>query len=430
MIPALELSVQHSIDTHQLLANKTEPVICALSGGADSVALLTALTTLGYNCVAAHCNFHLRGDESMRDQYHAESVAQKLGIRFFLKNVDVESYRQTHNASVEMACRELRYKWFHELKDSMGAQAIAVAHNYTDNVETAILNLMRGSGIDGLRGMKLRTDSGIIRPLLMTRREDIENYIFAKGLKYVIDSTNLTTDFQRNKVRHIILPAIAQTTPNGINGITQTIHHVDEQASLYHHMITETITQHMDSEGGLILKCITNHPFASLLLYEWLKPLGFTKQQAENVINSCNTSGAIFKTSSAILINDHGILRQVDNAPLEKKEFPFHITKHSIEEFNPQKDSRIAYFDASILNEPQKLECRYWQDGDTLAPFGMKGTRKLSDIFTDAKLSLDQKSRVPLLVLGDTILWVGGIRASRHFPVTPQSKQFIKVELI
>lgn len=424
----LESAIKQSIDTHHLLPDKEGVVICTLSGGADSVALLTALVNLGYNCVAAHCNFHLRGEESMRDQRHAVNIAAKLGVKILLKDMDVEAFCASHNASVEMACRELRYAWFYSLKESLSAQAIAVAHNYTDNVETAMLNLMRGTGIAGICGMKWRNENGVIRPMLQCKREDIEKYLTEKGLEYITDSSNLTNDYSRNRIRHILLPAFEQTQPTALCGITQTLNNVSEQFGLYRQMLDDT-KKAMTKHDGIDLHAVAAHPFAALLLYEWFKHLGFSRKQMEDALNSRNTSGTRFYANGTMLVNNHGILAIADTQKGADDDFPFIITKHDISLFHPTKDTKVAYFDASILSSGLELKCRYWQQGDTLAPFGMKGSKKLSDIFSDAKLSIDQKSKVPLLVMGDTILWVGGIRASRHYPVTPECKEFIKVEL-
>lgn len=424
----LELEIQQSIQTHHLLSNKNDVVICTLSGGADSVALLSALVNLGYNCIAAHCNFHLRGKESMRDQNHAINVASALGVKIFIKDMDVDAYCASNNASIEMACRELRYKWFYELKESLSAQAIAVAHNYTDNIETLMLNLMRGTGIAGLCGMKWKTDSGVIRPMLQCKREDIERYVIEKGLHFVTDSTNLTDDYKRNRIRHILLPAFENTDTAALNGITQTIGNVSEQFALYQQMLADT-KDAATTANGIDLNKLASHPFASLLLYEWFKHLGFTKSQMQDALNSRNASGSKFIANGTMLINNHGFLSVLDNHPDTSEDFPFIIIRHDISSFKPDRNPFKAYFDASILDSPHMLKCRYWQSGDTLAPFGMKGTKKLSDIFSDAKLSVAQKHKVPLLVLGDTILWIAGIRASRHYPVTPETKEFIEVTL-
>lgn len=423
----LELEIQQSIQAHHLITDKNDVIICTLSGGADSVALLSALVNLGYNCVAAHCNFHLRGEESQRDEDHAMNVASRLGVKLFIKDFDVNTYCATHNASIEMACRELRYQWFYHLKETLHAQAIAVAHNYTDNIETVILNLMRGTGIAGLCGMKWRNNNGVIRPMLRCKREDIERYVADKGLDFVTDSSNLTDAYKRNRIRHILIPALERTEPSALIGITQTVGNVSEQFALYQQML-DSIKATVSSPEGIDLHKLASHQFASLLLYEWFKHLGFTRTQMQDAIDSRSTSGSKFFANGITLINNHGILSVVSNDH-STEEFPFVIIRHDISSFRPERNPAKAYFDATILDSPLGLQCRYWQPGDILAPFGMKGTKKLSDIFSDAKLSIAEKQKVPLLVLGNTILWVAGIRASRHYPVTSETKEFIEVVL-
>lgn len=430
MTHPFEQKIQDAIDVHRLVDRIDDrPVICTLSGGADSTALLCAMVRLGYNCVASHCNFHLRGNESMRDHQCAQSVAELLGVQFIAKDMDVGQYRADHSASIEMACRELRYDWFYQLKDSVNAQAIAVAHNLTDNIETMILNMMRGTGIDGLRGMKWRSDKGVVRPMLGIERKDIEQYLSDIGIEFVTDSSNLSDDYMRNKVRHHILPAIARTDQRSLKGVELTISHLSDQSELYHSLIADAMSRCCDADGGINLEQLAAMPQASLMLYEWLKPHGLSMQQAEDAIASRTVSGTRFISAHALFVNDHGMLRYRQPGEQQSDSFPFVISTHPISEFRPSRNPDVAYFDAGILECGQPLSFRYWQHGDTLAPFGMKGTRKLSDIFSDAKLSVVQKQRVPLLMLGSTILWVAGIRASRHYPVSSDSTHFLKVAL-
>lgn len=428
-MPTLEQKASEAIKKHALLPHREIPVICALSGGADSTALLCVLTALGYKCIAAHCNYHLRGEESNRDARHAEHIATLLNVPLEMKDLDVEAYQRENNSSIEMACRDLRYTWFDQLLKKHNAQAIAVAHNAGDNIETMLLNLFRGTGIMGLTGMKWCNDMHVVRPLLLCTRNEIEDYLSARGINFVTDSTNLQTEFQRNKIRHCIIPEIMRNFPGSLNSIASTMEVLTRQAEMYSYLVEQTMQKYIDDNGGIDLYSLSMHPHAHTLLYEWLKPTGVNPAQIQSILSSISTSGVRFLCKNGTLFNDHGMLRAYsENMPEE--DFPFEITVHNISEFTPEKNNNTAYFDASISDTPYALQCRYWEKGDRIEPYGMKGSKKLSDLFNDAKLSIPEKNATPLLVLGDKILWVAGIRASRHYPVTNSTRKFIKVKRV
>lgn len=207
-------------------------VLVTLSGGADSVALLRCMLALGCDCVAAHCNFGLRGEESERDMRFAESLCRRLAVKLVTVRFDVEEYKRQHKVSTEMACRELRYEWFERMRIEQQCSAIAVAHHADDNVETLFLNLFRGTGIAGLAGIQPRNGC-IIRPLLCVGREDVEAYLRALGQDYVTDSTNLDTDFARNKIRNVILPEIERHFPAAKKGIVHTLDNLAGDLSVW-----------------------------------------------------------------------------------------------------------------------------------------------------------------------------------------------------
>lgn len=425
----LETQVEMFIRKHALLPDKSVPVISTLSGGADSVAMLAVLVRLGYKCVAAHCNFHLRGDESDRDEHHARTIAGNLGVEIVVKHFDVEHYRNSvgHPISVEMACRELRYEWFEQLRRQYEAQAIAVAHNADDNNETMLLNLFRGCGITGVRGMRPENGRYIVRPLLSCFRKEIEQYLYEKGLPYITDSTNLENDFRRNGIRNIVMPDIRRFFPSADKCMMGSIENLAENESFYRQCIEERRKLYMKEDYSIDLNLLTeNECHAGLLLYEWLGPEGFTRSDINNMLDA-HHSGRRFDTPGCSYYTDHGILRRLgisDDRSCSLENL-FDITQHPISEFSPVNDPTVAYFDSKILRNG--LWVRYRNDGDRIAPFGMRGTKKLSDLFNDAKLSLEMKDRVPLLMSGNNIVWAAGVRASRHYPVTDSTEYFIIV---
>lgn len=426
MSHVVENIVARAIADHNLLPEgRNTPVIATLSGGADSVALLAALTSLGYNCIAAHCNFHLRGDESMRDCRHAQAIARQLGAQFRMIDFDVDSHRATHGGSIEMACRELRYHWFSRLKAETAAQAIAVAHNADDNTETFFLNLLRGTSLAGLTGMAPKSGDAIIRPLLGCRRKQIEDYLDSRKLSYITDSSNLENEFMRNRLRNIILPELRKAFPNTDRGIATTIAALAENEMLYRQYIDEKQTVYAPTGqtfpidiNALIAREAHS---ATLLLYEWIRPLGFSKQQAADIIESSQKSGLTFTAGDTTLLLNRGILDRYSQPAVDLAS-RISYTEAPLSEFRPTRNPDIAFFDAAILHDGLPISVRRWQPGDRMRPFGMKGSRKVSDIFSDAKIPVDEKSDIPIITHGHDIIWIAGVKTSALHPVTPQTR--------
>lgn len=418
-------------------------IVVALSGGADSVALLAALTSLGYDCVAAHCNFHLRGEESMRDMRHAASVCSELGVDLSIKHFDVEARRKATGESVEMACRVLRYEWFESLLDQQKAVAVAVAHNHGDNVETFFLNLLRGTGIAGLTGIRPR-NGHIIRPMLGCTREEILSYLSAKGLDYVTDSSNASDDYRRNRIRNRLLPLMEECFPGAADAISTSMRHLDAARRFYAQALEER-RQRYFSDGVLRLaELVRNEPNAELMIFEWLRPYGFNAARAADILRAAGESGRVFESPTHRLVTTRSnaelypvVAAVVDS---DKDEWPADIsktmlrpahiivTRHKIGEFRPERNPYVMFADTSILDGSPEFTLRHWRRGDVLHPFGMEGSRKVSDIFTDAHLGIEAKKRVWLLWRGNRLLWVVGFRSSSFYPVTPSTREYLRLE--
>lgn len=409
------------------------PIIVALSGGADSVALLSILVSAGYKCIAAHCNFHLRGDESNRDEKHSIAIAKKLGAKIEVKHFDVVQYRESacRSTSIEMACRELRYAWFEQLRIKYNAAYIAVGHHSDDNVETMIFNLCRGTGIAGAKAMTVFTENHVWRPMLSLDRAQILEYLSSNNLTFVDDHTNFENDFSRNKIRNILLPTLFNILPTAKEGLALTVKLLGENYILYTELIKEKINKYVDEYGNVNVQQLSNEqPYATLLLYEYLKPQGINIEVAENVISSAEFSGKLFKIGSSLYVTSNGWLRKWNQCQNQSADISsyFNMEILDIDDFEASDTPSVACFDISVLEGPE-LSVRFWQSGDRISPYGMKGSKKISDLFTDAHIPRDVKQRIPLLVKDDNILWVAGIRASRLFKVTSKSKQFVKISL-
>lgn len=432
--------------TEHHLADKTCRVIVGLSGGADSVALLAMMHCLGYDILAAHCNFHLRGEESDRDEQFCRLLCDSLHIPFVKRDFDVAMQREATGESVEMACRTLRYEWWESMIRDGRGEVVAVGHHREDDIETFFLNLLRGSGIAGLKGMMPKSGN-IIRPMLDVTRAEIEEYLAVSGLGYVTDHTNLENDFSRNRLRNIIMPELQRLFPGAADGIATSVACLKDNYGLYTDAV-ETLRRKYVEEGGVIdlSRLITTEPHPSIVLYELLSPLGINMTQVKNMLGAldengrCLASGLKFSSPSISFLLDRGHLipmavtdASVDDCSVELDSPPFSMRRITRDEFtsvlSQNKDNRYCvYFDATILDGSPEFHIRSWRKSDRISPFGMKGSRLVSDIFSDAKIPVDKKESIPLLLRGDLILWIVGMRASRHFAVTDKTKEVIVVE--
>lgn len=429
--------ISASINRHQLIADG-DKVIVTLSGGADSVALLSVLVGLGYDCIAAHCNFHLRGDESDRDCAFAQSIAQSLGVECIVKHFDVSQYERDNKVSTEMACRQLRYEWFEQLRQQYAPAVIAVAHHRDDNIETFFLNLLRGTGIAGLTGMAPR-NGHIIRPMLDCTRQEVEQYLADKGLDYVTDSTNSQNDYRRNRLRNIILPMLNEQFPGASNAIASTMAMLGDNEAIYREAIDNARNRYVANNTIDLQSLISNELQAATVLFELIRPMGFNYTQACDII-AANSSGRQFFAGRNILTIHRGSLIITDQPDGKPDEYSIDLCQPVTHPINlsvsitpndgtvakPSSASTIM-LDAAVLDGNPHFVLRHWRNGDRIAPFGMNGTKKLSDIFTDAHLSIIDKENVWVLTRNDEILWVIGHRTSRHYPVTPTSTHIITI---
>ncbi len=434
--------VASTIAGHRLLS-PGDRVIVALSGGADSVALLSVMTELGYDCVAAHCNFHLRGDESQRDMRHAEAVCRELGVDLLVRDFDVDARRRLTGESVEMACRSLRYDWFDSLLNRERAKAIVVGHHREDSLETIMLNLLRGTGLDGLRGMRYRRDY-IVRPMLDCSRAQIEEHLAARRLGFVNDSSNLSDAHLRNRLRNHIIPEILRYFPDAGRAILNSAANLNAAAAIYHKAIDGYRTRFVDDRARIDLARLLAEEgdTAPTILRELLKDVGITPSQCADIIASASASGLKFHGSSdAVVELDRGFLSvsrpelvsRPDSYPVDLRRdllVPVNLcmSLHHVSEFNPGRDSDVIYLDAEALDSAHRWELRRWRKSDRIKPFGMTGSRLVSDLFSDAKFSASDKRNAWLLTCDGIIVWVVGLRASSLFAVTPLTKNYVEIK--
>jgi tRNA(Ile)-lysidine synthase len=420
--------VKDYIRKHKLL-NDNDLYIVALSGGADSVALLLLLDEMGYNIHAAHCNFHLRGEESDRDELFCESLCQQKSIPFHRIHFDTLTYAETHKVSVEMAARELRYHYFEELRSDIGATGVCVAHHQDDSVETVLLNLIRGTGLRGLTGIQCR-NGHILRPLLCVSRKEIESYLQTKDQDYVIDSTNLEDDMLRNKVRLRVIPLLQELNPAVTENILRTSENLTEAQG-----ILDSIVSLYKNSKSLDLNELNKYGSSEYILFEWLKAYGFNGVQVKEAMGA--ETGSIFTSSLGYdLLVDRG---RFVVEPTLKSLKPLCIpeegtyvldeeTKISVKKVPVwvSREERVATLDASKVHFP--LTVRRVEKGDKMVPYGMRGHRLLSDIMTDRKMTLFEKRRQIVVVdAKGIIVWLAGIRISDLCQIDDTTTEVVEI---
>ena len=444
-----ELIAKYIASEHLLSAK--DKVIVGVSGGADSVALLCVLLDLGYSCEAIHCNFHLRGDEADRDEAFVRSLCEKKGVKLHVVHFQTAEYAAQHKISIEMAARELRYDFFEQKRQELQAAVIAVAHHRDDSVETFLLNLMRGTGINGLKGIRPK-NGWVVRPLLCVSREDILRYLDAIHESYVTDSTNLHDDYKRNKVRLNLLPLMETINPSVRESIALAASRLSDVALIYDKVMEEKIKQVTCTQSGGVLRvdiaaCMSSEA-PRALLYELFSPYGFNASQLDDIYASAESEpGRRFLSATHEVIRDRecwllcplaGGRKDESVIRLEEMEGELQLP-HGAGMITWQKVKRTAGFviprdrntvcaDASCLIFPLLL--RHVMPGDKFIPFGMRGKKKLSDYMTDRKFSLFQKENQWVLCSGDKIIWLVGERADERFRVNDSTDEILLVKLV
>lgn len=420
------------------LMKQGSKLLVAVSGGADSVFLLRYLVAEGYEVEAAHCNFHLRGEESNRDEQFVHDLCATLHVPLHVQHFDTLDYAQTKGVSIEMAARTLRYEWFDQLLHEIHADSLTVAHHRDDNIESILLNLVRGTGIKGLRGMQPR-NGHIVRPLLCISRSDIIEAMDELQQTYVDDSTNFEDQYSRNKIRLNVMPLLKSINAGAEENIITAIENINEAYKLYEEGI-KYYSKHCcesrptgDAEGNYTLYInkeelqTCTSPIA--VLHEILTPYGFNRSQVQQ-IEQCKSSGKRFNSPShSLLIDRYQIIvspiskeAEIIGIPIET--YPgINVSVVEADQFTILRQNTHAYFDADKVKG--KLVVRLTKPGDKFHPFGMKGQKLVSDLLTDLKVNRLEKEHQLVVCDDERILWVVGRRASEECKVTSDTKQII-----
>lgn len=426
----------------QFGVSKQDKILLALSGGVDSMVLCDLLIKHNLNFSIAHCNFCLRGEDSDVDEHFIQSFAKSKKIKFFIKRFNTLDYAKSNRVSIQMAARQLRYDWFQFLKEEHKFNYIATAHHKDDSVETLLINLIRGTGISGLHGIK--NTSCTIRPISFFSKQDVIDYAKNNGVIYREDVTNKGDKYIRNKIRNKIIPLMQEINPNVIEAISKTITHISGVEHIYNEFIQLKKKELIkDNNGEFIINIneILNEPAPKQLLYEIISEFGF--QDVNSVFQSLNSSsGKEFFSSDFYMIKDrsHLIITK-------------HVTKNTIfiNEKTTQIDTPLMSFHTKLndglckdtmlnLNHicvnHDKLDfpliIRPWEEGDVFMPLGMSNFKKISDYFIDNKFSLIEKKKARLLISNKNIVCIFGKNSNRideRFKLVEDSKKAYIVTL-
>ena len=439
--------IEQFIEQKELMS-KNQLYLVALSGGADSVALLLVLKRLGYNVEAAHCNFHLRGEESDRDEDFCKDLCRELDIKLHLAHFDTQTDASLHGISIEMAARNLRYNYFEALLKDIDASAVCVAHHKDDSAETLLLNLVRGTGIEGLTGIKSKNNR-IVRPFLCVRRNEIINYLEQQNQSFVTDSSNFVNDVQRNKIRLDVMPLLQTINPSVVEHLNQTGEYVEDATAILNttldQMYDRVVLLKTEEQTIVDIERLEKEQSSSYLLWYILKNYGFNAAQIKQISQGLTTSiGRVWEsTTHALTINNNKIIVE----PLftcDSKEYRlieeglYHLnSKLSIEikkesyssDKGFSKDPKYIWIDADKVAFP--LFIRLIKEGDRMIPLGMKGSKLISDMLTDSKVSyFDRQRQYVLLDNEQQIIWLLGHRIDDRYKITSSTKTVLKIKLL
>lgn len=426
------------------MCSPRDKILLGVSGGVDSMVMMDLFLQKNYRIGVAHCNFQLRGAESEDEQKFVERVTKQKKIPFYTKKFNTEDFARENSMSVQMAARELRYKWFDEIKQKNAYQYLAIGHNLDDVVETFFINLNRGTGIRGLTGIK-PVFGDIIRPILFASRKEILNYARFRNLQYKEDSSNIDTKYIRNKIRHDIIPEFDQLNPDFSKIIIETIERLRDAEIFLDNSIEKIksdiiIEQSMnriliDIDKLKVLKPVNT------VLFEIIRDYGFNYKTVKNIISTlAETPGKKFYSKTHRIIKDRSYLIVTD---IEKIDYTAIKIKADVAEiatpvslsFNRFKrpenyripeETKYAVLDFNKIKYP--LELRKWRQGDRFTPLGMNNFKKLSNFFIDYKLSIPDKEAVWIITSGDDIIWIVNYRIDDRFKVESNTRDILVIE--
>ncbi len=432
------------ISRHELFT-RGDKILLTVSGGVDSMVMLSLLVATGYNVGVAHCNFCLRGAESDEDEVVVEEEAKRYGVPFYNRRFDTAGEMERTGESMEMAARRLRYTWFNELCAEHGYTVIAVAHHIDDSIETFFINLLRGTGLKGLTGIHSQMGR-VVRPLMFASRKDILEYAVANRIPFREDSSNRSTKYLRNKIRLGLLPMIREINPKFTPMMRGNLRRLDDAQNFIRVMTGKIAGEIIESHGGIdTIHADRIDPALprDFVLYEILNSAyGFKGDVVDSLCKALEggQSGRRFYSREYVACTDRGTVAVS------------RITEDDACESSLDSDAMRAYCGASVLYfdhtdidnvtdfcvpqdvallDERKLQypltLRRWREGDSFVPFGMNERKKVSDFLIDAKVSMLEKSRQFVLLSGGDIVWLVGRRTDNRYRITDSTEEILKI---
>ena len=427
------------------LFHSSNKLVLAVSGGIDSVCMAHLIKKLGLDAAIAHCNFGLRGEESDNEELFVKQLAQDLSYPFHSIQFKTNEYAEIEGLSIQVAARNLRYNWFENLRKKLAFDFIAIAHNADDSIETFFINLMRGSGIHGLTGIRPKNEL-IVRPLLFASRQQIEMYCKQNNISFRNDSSNESDKYLRNKIRHTIIPSINEINPSFHATMGENLSRLSETEQLYNYAINNFIKQiievQLDGNIHISITDLDALPTPQTILFELLKKYNFSPSTCYEIYENRNgMSGQVYYSKTKRIIKDRELFIITDieitkdsktyiEANTAEIDFPVRLKFNTIngQGYEIINNNNIAAFDIDKLNYP--LIIRKWHNGDYFKPLGLNGMKKLSDFFIDKKHSIAEKENTWLLVSANEIVWIIGQRIDDRFKITTDTQKVLEIEFI
>ena len=423
---------------------KAKRLLIAISGGLDSVVLTHLLHQLGYEMALAHCNFNLRGAESDGDEQFVKHLAHSLNIPLHIQSFETTDHATQQGISIQMAARDLRYAYFDQLCEIKKYDQVLTAHHLDDQIETFLINLNRGAGLNGLQGIP-QENGRVLRPLLPFSRDQISAFARENSCSWREDSSNSSNKYQRNVLRNKVLPLLHEALPDLKSHFASSLEYlkgaqdiVEDSAARFRESVITTT----ESGMKISIEKLQNWSNPKAYLYELLKEYGF--KQIDEVMDLLRAqTGKHISSGSHILLKNRAylelekqtsyapVLILIDNFPSKMEFYNSVLNLETLEVSKPlelvkaNKSKNIAYLDAQKV--PFPLTLRSWKQGDRIQPLGMKGTKLVSDVLTDSKVSFTAKEKIVVLTLDEEILWIVGIRSSNLYKVTSSTKTLIKL---
>ena len=417
--------VKQFIDSESLI-DSSEKVLIAVSGGRDSIVLLMLLNNLKYKIQVAHCNYQLRGEESDADEDFVKGLCEKLSIPFHAKRFETSEAAKNEGISIQMKARDLRYAWFEELCQSEGIDKIATAHHLDDQLETILINLTRGTGLKGLRGMKAKRNN-IVRPLLCVARDEINEFIYANHIPFREDSSNASGKYFRNKIRHQVIPVLKEINPSLFDAVNNSVKRLNAVEDNWNTQFDQWLDELQFENGIKLIPYDSNNANELSFIQQLLRAKGFSYPDIDSILSSDNKGRRFYGKDNWELISGSEGYELFENYAANKNEYfldeklPVNINLEVLKApVDIKPTSNVAYINVDKVQG--KLRIRKWREGDWFIPFGMRGKQKISDYFINNKFSLKDKEDAWLLCDAEKVVWIVGHRSDNRYRIDAGTK--------